>query len=788
MNVGFPNFAQSLQITSSLSKATFPSMVAVSSRTDALTLNGRSAPSITYQKPVGKAACSPPPESSHVFSFASSKPLPSWQRGLTMEELEERGRVRFGSQAPKNPDEVQRGRMVLAGVQTTNDEMAWAFGLTFSANGLGSQVLSRKLSAEVSYPNRVLRSDKMVIQSRWETTEHTLNQQIDHALKASGISLDEKERLNFNIDQTGKISITGGLGDTDSRKQVLEDMLNSDDSIRSNLFLYQVQKKMVAAKNEWKTGVLSSSFTVDRAYDWAHGNITGIQHDDSIEKLGHCAERHEHYWKSQGFPAEFSFQDGKVFQGDKFPEDRVFSDRLDSLADLGKIIGLDESAATDIQSFVSALERNIAVDTSKLTGLLNAALKQAKLGDVNNKITFAQDAKGNIVVEGNISEKQKKQLAEIINSDSELVELIKTQSAKQAVLDELKASITDEPALYNTRGAWKKHNARPEGFNLTQDSLATAREQLLKNFLDRSGVSLSDLKTNPDAVLANHAELGAIKGLRNEIADFLTQKTTSTEPEPLLAMKRGELVETAEANERLGIDDGVADLKQHLNFWMAEYNKYIDLVMPGRPELQLTGYTVTFDHTGKPNLEIKTADGNSSSDKAAKQYLMTKVFKSGAYQDLALAILDAHDDEHGDVQDYNHSVVIESGVGQYRIESPDADQAALQEMENLTQEISNSFGKMLGIENPFSLIFGADGLLSLNADSLSSFESQAVQKVLDEVNAYLIAKEAGEDTEDMLSEELIGIADKLFALKEIPKKFHDQSLVPKDGLRVGVNG
>jgi len=78
--------------------------------------------------------------------------------------------------------------------------------------------------------------------------------------------------------------------------------------------------------------------------------------------------------------------------------------------------------------------------------------------------------------------------------------------------------------------------------------------------------------------------------------------------------------------------------------------------------------------------------------------------------------------------------------------------------------------------------------LSLNADSLSSFESQAVQKVLDEINAYLIAKEAGEETEGMLSEELVGIADKLFALKEIPKKFHDQSLVPTGDVVFGVNG
>jgi hypothetical protein len=37
-------------------------------------------------------------------------------------------------------------------------------------------------------------------------------------------------------------------------------------------------------------------------------------------------------------------------------------------------------------------------------------------------------------------------------------------------------------------------------------------------------------------------------------------------------MKRGELVAAADANERLGIDAAVADLKQRVNIWIANYN------------------------------------------------------------------------------------------------------------------------------------------------------------------------------------------------------------------------
>ena len=139
-------------------------------------------------------------------------------------------------------------------------------------------------------------------------------------------------------------------------------------------------------------------------------------------------------------------------------------------------------------------------------------------------------------------------------------------------------------------------------------------------------------------------------------------------------MKRGELVEVADANERLGIDEAVSDLKQRLNFMMQHYNYWLDGDFADDSRLAIIGYTVTFNHNGQASLEVETAGGDPLSEELGKQYLMN-IFSvtPDAFQKLILAILDAHDDEYGNLLEYRHSVIIESGVagGQYRIESPD---------------------------------------------------------------------------------------------------------------------
>ena len=145
-------------------------------------------------------------------------------------------------------------------------------------------------------------------------------------------------------------------------------------------------------------------------------------------------------------------------------------------------------------------------------------------------------------------------------------------------------------------------------------------------------------------------------------------------------------------------------------------------------------------------------------------------------------------DENGESRDIN--IKIGEADSDQKVPSPDADQDALKEMNVLTQDIGaalgNFFGKTMGIKSPFAVIFGSDGLLSLDKDALSSMELESAKQVLEEINHSLAAEKAGKNTESMLSPALTGIAEKFTSLKDVIGKFHDKSLIPTDGVLFGM--
>ena len=684
----------------------------------------------------------------------------------------------------------------------TMEQRDWAFGLN-AASALGNYhskwvQWQRENSAIPVYirqngllmlPPLVTRTESLVIIAQQQLTERTLNEQIENALKASGITLGKGERLDFSIDQDGNISVTGLQGANAEKAHVLENVMNADNSLRSNLFLHHVQGNAIKSGGWSKLVDQIDARMVSDAHDWANG-IEPAYSDLKYE-----------------FTHAFSFQDGRIFQGDTPPEDRVFSDRLDSFEGLSKIMGLDESASKNIQAFVSALEGSVQAAQVALNRQLQAAFDRAGLGDVTKKITFSQDADGRIVIEGNIREGQKERLARIINGNTELSESIKTLGAKRAVLDELKGAITDEPEL-NTRGGWERFLDRGAGFDLSKDSLALAREQLLKNFLDSKGISKSDLANNKEGVFARHTELDEIKGLRNEIANLLSPQTKSSESvfaeslatkahaqsgaapvasapklHALLAIRRGEFVDVVSAVERFDIDQEVITLKANIAKSIAGYNdKWSET---GQTNMHILDHTLTFDENGRASIEVVTADGEFNSTKHAKKFMMSI---ANALKDhlagIGSIILDTHDDEHGDVQEYKHSVVIQSGFvsANYEVISPEADRAALQEMTELMSDIGSALGDLfrgMSIDNPFNLFFGKDGLLSLEGNSLSAIESQNVRQMMEQINRFLTTEYEGGDTDGILPNNLTGIAEKLLALKEAKGKIHDKSLVPE---------
>jgi hypothetical protein len=223
------------------------------------------------------------------------------------------------------------------------------------------------------------------------------------------------------------------------------------------------------------------------------------------------------------------------------------------------------------------------------------------------------------------------------------------------------------------------------------------------------------------------------------------------------------------------------------------------------PSMQITGFNMKIDDQGRLSItDVETWGGDPKANAQAERVMNTWKFADnedieeelGASllefsKELGLAILDAHDDEYGNVQKFNHHIIA-TGFN-YQVFSPDADRATLAEIAELTAEIGSAlgdfFGKTMVIENPFTLLFGNDGLLSLGEEgALTTVESQEVRQVLDELNRYLQAEKAGEETEGMLPPELMGMGEKLFALQEAKERILDKSLLPKDGVRFGVNG
>ena len=458
-----------------------------------------------------------------------------------------------------------------------------------------------------------------------------------------------------------------------------------------------------------------------------------------------------------------------------------------SLARFGKLLGLN-GVFENKDSLKAALKLAIDVESLELAHALEGILGDLGLGDITKKIIFAEDADGNIVVEGNISAKDKQRIAELMNENPELVERIKTQKAKMEILEGLEN----------------------KAFDLSDGKYLAARTQLFKDYLQKNGLLFNDAADGGSQKLDELLE--AFSEFAGEIRDIINPKyvpqtiitadpksvnpPTGEDEQPesnavrsLLSIKRGDLSEAGDG--KIDFVKAVADLHWEIldkvawKIYNKEYARTLDE--------QIESFSMRIDHNGELYITDVQTIGNKADDNAkAKQALNSLLpnYARDSAKTLGLDMLEDHDDEHGDLKDFRHHISIgkdfENG---YRIESPEADKAAALEMLSLMRDVHDElkdFFLMEGITTPFNLFFGADGILSLEDGSLKWTESQLVRKALTAVNDYLVADEAGGDTEGTLDGKLLKIAEKLVDLKGVQNKFHDRSLVPKDGFRFSL--
>jgi hypothetical protein len=251
-------------------------------------------------------------------------------------------------------------------------------------------------------------------------------------------------------------------------------------------------------------------------------------------------------------------------------------------------------------------------------------------------------------------------------------------------------------------------------------------------------------------------------------------------------MKRGVLSEGNETQPDFG-----SQVKELRNIISSTIVSSVNEMFSQDEDLQIADYTLKIDSTGHLQImDVQTKGNDLEANARAARILNHRI--SDEMQEMAketgLAILDAHDDEHGDVKEYRHEVIIPTGFKtEYQIESQEADEAALREIATLTNDIgaflSDFFGKTWNINDPFTLVFHSNEFQLLDADFLSQTDSEAVEKVLEDLNKFLIADETEDDSDDKLPGKYPpDMGDKLMALKESLEKLHDKSRFPKEGI------
>jgi hypothetical protein len=222
-------------------------------------------------------------------------------------------------------------------------------------------------------------------------------------------------------------------------------------------------------------------------------------------------------------------------QGDSVIFDK---DGTVTFSSLGKLLGIEETCNTK-SSLLSSLNKMIDKESGELTKLLNSKLAKAGLDKITKKITFAEDADGNIVVKGNINARQKKELARIINDDPELVERIKTQKARMEIAGELKKD-----------GKTDKKTGKIYEADFSDSKFDAARTQLLKDFLQKNELSLEDVKDGNNEKLAEL--LTSFSGLKEEIQAYQDRKNA---PKPTVVQTPAKAVKlTCPVGRSCGFD------------------------------------------------------------------------------------------------------------------------------------------------------------------------------------------------------------------------------------------
>lgn len=668
--------------------------------------------------------------------------------------------------------------------------------------------------------------------------DQLLSEKINIVVKKAGIRLEKNEKLDFTVDQDGYISVGEGIEDKDKRAQIEQALNNGNlgqDLLISQARYLNTQEDSTSQDRAIANRILTDAtlgkhfglsvedFSVshwnDQSMEWTNGLSIRCTAEgkEGLEKEIYCdslslysgieAQLYDHPGKTDSFQLEMCFVNGMLVRGEEAEEmPGIFNNRGDSFESLSKLIGLEEEV-DNIEDFAIALDELITEEQDALNTEIGKLLKLAGLGDETRKITFAEDESGNIVIEGNIRKDQKKEFELLVNGDKELVERIKTHKARQEVFDGLADKVENE------RG--ELEIVAKNSFDLGTEELTAARKQLLKDYLGKQEIDFNQLgltqdENGNDRIAMFDAdgleiESELLQGLLNEFWDLedelvntfnrdakqavdLSVSSTAqaielgasepvVETRGLLSTHRGELT-VATDEEPLDFTDQVNDIRKGVAAWVKYYNEELAKF---DPDMEITNFSIRIDDEGKMVIEnVQTKGGDREQTAEAKAFLMRNARSN--QEAFAEAVMSQHDEEHGDVEEYKHYMIISDEVGdEMQILSPDADKAALAEIAQLSVEISAEFGdffKSIGINDSFSIFWDAENGLSLDGAFVKTASGRSVETLLARMNERLKSDDPFNDDlfDSTIPEVLNKTMEKLLALEHAYGKLHDPNL------------
>ena len=477
-----------------------------------------------------------------------------------------------------------------------------------------------------------------------------------------------------------------------------------------------------------------------------------------------------------------------------------------------KYLQLGYSLQGGENAFFKQFETTIQMSEKNLQTRIDSLLAESGIElDEGERFSIHIDAEGVINVdlpESEGSQRKSEAIAGILNADETLAQdMLRMRATRNSRDSLLGLDVTKSPIGGPTLGQAKVPDLATRKF-LAEDYLQREFEISLEDLAVEESGSLQILGQDGSELELKLNEDAAIK---EELITVLQNDNPDLEFTADFTFGDGVLLDSQEVSET-NINENLRDLfraagtTDHPQLSNGANNSLANALiyynMTAAEEDKISNFSLVLDENGKLSVEGEFVTGEALGITAKEmiESWLNPTFKALA-EVTSNAILQKHDAEHGDVDEYKHEVELEvdiiTGITA-EVRSEEADNAALEDLAETTVDVAESLGTFVHntfreahdemTANEFATIFSdpvdiyidENGALSIDEATVQNQEYlQTIQEALSVLNNLLEDDklQEGENSDmDDLPKGLQATFEQLQDVAEIMDRFHDRSL------------